>query len=69
MLAVTINYSGHTISDDGHEARLYRLGELVGTYSTLAAAKAQATRRWRTERAQWAAEHHARLTASTIDPQ
>ena len=63
MLAVTINYAGHTIADDGREARLYRHGELVGTYQTLAVAKAQATRRIRVERSEHAAKHHAMVQA------
>lgn len=58
QLATCYNYSSHTIYTDG---RLYRCGVLLGTYATEAAAKAVATRNNKRDRAQQAAEHHARI--------
>ena len=59
-LATCYNYKGHTIYTDG---RLYKAGELVGTYKTEAAAKAQATRRSRESNNARAAEHHSSILA------
>jgi len=55
-LATCTNHSGHTVYSDG---RLYQNYELVAEYATEAAAKAQATRRWRLQRAERSAQHHA----------
>lgn len=41
MIPTCFNYKGHTIYEDG---RVYRNYELLGTYKTVAAAKAAATR-------------------------
>lgn len=41
MIPYCFNYKGHTIYEDG---RVYRNYELIGTYKTVAAAKAAATR-------------------------
>ena len=60
ILATCYNYKGHTLYTDG---RLYKAGELVGTYKTEAAAKAQATRRSRASNNARAAEHHASILA------
>lgn len=59
-LATCYTYKAHTIYTDG---RLYKAGELVGTYKTEAAAKAQATRRSRESNNARAAEHHASILA------
>ena len=60
QLATCYNYKAHTIYTDG---RLYKAGELVGTYKTEAAAKAQATIRTRASNNARAAEHHASTLA------
>ena len=57
-LATCISYSGHTVYSDG---RLYRNYELIGEYATEAAAKAQATRRYKAELKAWSRDHHAEL--------
>ena len=59
-LSTCYNYKAHTIYTDGC---LYKAGELVGTYKTEAAAKAQATRRSRASNNARAAEHHANILA------
>lgn len=41
MIPQCFNYKGHTVYWDG---RVYRNYELIGTYKTVAAAKAAATR-------------------------
>jgi len=61
-LPTCTNYSGHVVYSDG---RLYQCGELIGEYATEAVAKGQATRRWKLQRAERAAQHYAALKAIT----
>lgn len=45
FIPTCFNYKGHTIYSDG---RVYRNYQLIGTYKTEAAAKAAATRNYKT---------------------
>lgn len=58
MIAHCINYAAHTVYEDG---RVYKAGVLVKQCATMAAAKAWATKAHRRDRAEQAAEHHARI--------
>lgn len=60
MLATATLYACHVVYSDG---RLYQNHYLIGQYATEAAAKAQATRRHKAQRAERAAEHHQRIIA------
>lgn len=58
MISMAINYAGHTVYDDG---RVYKSGELLGTYATLVAAKGAATRNQRRLVASRHTEHQQRI--------
>lgn len=60
-LPITYSFAGHTIAVHRSHVSLYQHYQLIGNYKTEAAARAQASRLHKVQRAADAADHHNRI--------